>query len=122
LKTFEGLKKKIIEVSDQIVFGTIPNSDIQWFGRSMTHFLRSDNVESVGGSFTMVKLTATGPIPFTRETLDMSKKEAYRLDFEHGHWVQRNMTTGKEVRLVLPWDLNQREQTDHKFDDLRPKP
>lgn len=31
----EGLKKKIIEVSDQIFFGTIPNSDIQWFGRSM---------------------------------------------------------------------------------------
>jgi hypothetical protein len=110
----EGLKKKIIEVSDQIFFGTIPNSDI--------HFLRSDNVESVGGAFTMVKLTAAGPIPFTRETLDISKKEAYRLDFEHGHRVQRNMTTGKEIRLLLPWELDQSERADHKFDDLRPKP
>jgi hypothetical protein len=115
------LEEKVLEVSDLIFFGTMPNDDVNWLGRSMNHFLRANNVQSVGGSFPIVKITAAGLIPMTRQTVFITKGGAYELIFEHDRWVQRNKTTGEEIRLALPWELDLRVWSNQKFDDLRPK-
>jgi hypothetical protein len=115
-----GLQDKVLQVSDQIFFGTIPNADVNWLGRSMNHFLRANNVESVGGSFPIVKISAAGLFPMSRSTVLITKRMAYELTFEHDRWVQRNKTTGEEIRLSLPWEIDLAIRTDHKFDDLRP--
>jgi len=115
-----GLQEKILQVSDQIFFGTIPNADVNWLGRSMNHFLRANNVETVGGSFPIVKITAAGLLPMSRQTVLITKGVAYELIFERDRWVQRNKTTGDEIRLALPWEIDLAIQTNHKFDDLRP--
>jgi hypothetical protein len=115
-----GLQEKILEISDQIFFGTFPNHDVNWFGRSMNHFLRANNVETVGGSFPIVKVTSAGIIPMSRTTVLINKGIAYQLTYERDRWVQRNETTGEEIRLLLPWEIDQAIQTDYRFDDLRP--
>jgi proteasome subunit B (beta)-like protein len=115
-----GLQDKILQVSDQIFFGTIPNADVNWLGRSMNHFLRANNVENVGGSFPIVKISAAGLFPMSRSTVLITQGMAYELTFEHDRWVQRNKTTGDEIRLSLPWEIDLAIRTDHKFDDLRP--
>lgn len=116
----DGLKEKMLEVSDQILFGTIPNADVNWLGRSMYHFLRTANVESVGGSFPIVKITSAGIIPMSRTNVLINKGVAYKLTYDHDRWVQRNETTGEEIRLSLPWEINLKIRTERKFDDLRP--
>ena|SRR5579862_1279330 len=115
-----GLQEKMLEVSDQIFFGTIPNHDVNWLGRSMNHFLRANNIESVGGSFPIVKITSAGIIPMARSTVLIKKGVAYELTYERDRWVQRNGATGEEIRLSLPWEIDQTIRTDHRFDDLRP--
>jgi hypothetical protein len=115
-----GLRAKILEISDQIFFGTFPNHDVNWLGRSMNHFLRANNVESVGGSFPIVKITSAGIIPMSRTVVLINKGVAYQLTYEHDRWVQRNQTTGEEIRLSLPWEADLTSRGDHRFDDLRP--
>jgi hypothetical protein len=36
--------------------------------------------------------------------------------------VQRKMTTGETIELLLPWEVEGKEMEDHRFDGLRPKP
>jgi hypothetical protein len=115
-----GLQEKMLEVSDQLFFGTVPNDDVNWLGRSMNHFLRANNVGSVGGSFTIAKITSAGIVPMSRTTVLINERVAYELIYERDRWVQRNRTTGEEIRLCLPWELDQTIRADHRFDDLRP--
>lgn len=43
----------------------------------MNHLLRANNVESVGGSFLIVKITAAGLLPMSRQTVLITKGVAY---------------------------------------------
>jgi hypothetical protein len=116
-----GLQEKVVQVADQIFFGTIPNADVNWLGRSMNHFLRANDVHSVGGSFPIVKITAAGLLPMSRQTVLITKGVAYELVFERDRWVQRNKTAGEEIRLALPWEFDLTVWSIKKFDDLRPQ-
>jgi len=43
------------------------------------------------------------------------------LAVEGDRWVQRNLTNGEAVELLLPWEIDPREWSDKRFDGLRPK-
>ena len=119
--TGQEMQQFIGQVSDQIFSGMpMQHGDASWLGRSMNHFLRRKNIESVGGMFPMVKLHRSGATHITRRTCQLPNGPAHELAFENDRWVQRNITTGYEVKLALPWELDQSIRTDHKFDDLRP--
>ncbi|MGA7138938.1 MAG: hypothetical protein WBZ14_14770, partial [Terriglobales bacterium] len=107
-------------VSDQIFAGMDSvHHEAMWLGASMTHFLNNKNIPSVGGMFTMVKLGARGAMPITRQTGRIPHGPFFELAYENRRWVQRNVTTGKEIRLRLPWEIDHRERQEYVFDDLR---
>jgi hypothetical protein len=54
----------------------------------------------------------------THQTGTLPDGPFYELEFEEDRWVQRN-TTGQEIRLLRPWELDQRIRDNNKFDDLR---
>jgi hypothetical protein len=75
--------------------------------------------------FTIAKITAAQGIQcFGRTTVDLTNKVAYELAIEgvNNRWVQRNLTTGKSIELIMPWEVDNKLQKDNRFDDLRPKP
>lgn len=38
----------------------------------------------------------------------------------NGKWIQRNSTTGKEIKLLLPWEIDPHKfHKDERFDDLK---
>jgi hypothetical protein len=116
-----GMKEFIGQVSDQIFSGAaMQHGDAIWLGRSMDGFLRMKNIESVGGMFPMVKLSKLGVMHITRQTGRLPHGPFYELAYENDRWVQRNVTTGEEMRLELPWELDLTVAGDHRFDDLRP--
>jgi hypothetical protein len=115
------MKDFIGQVSDQIFSGVpMQHGDASWLTRSMNHFLRTRNIESVGGMFPMIKLSKTGAMHITRQTGRLPNGPLYELAHENDRWVQRNVTTGEELRLELPWELDQTIRGDQRFDDLRP--
>ncbi|MGO9435252.1 MAG: hypothetical protein ACLP00_13300 [Terracidiphilus sp.] len=123
----QKMQEQILEVSDQIHFGTHgDNVDVTWFGRSLNHYLRVSDETTVSTMFTMIKITAkNGMQCFGRKTVELkSGGSAYELSFEgrRNRWVQRNLTTGQAIELLLPWEVDNKETRDHRFDGLRPKP
>lgn len=115
------MQEFIGQVSDQIFSGRpMQHGDAAWLGRSMNHFLRKKNIENVGGMFPMIKLQKSGAIQVTRRVCQLPNGPAHELAFESDRWVQRNITTGYEVKLALPWELDQSIRTNQKFDELRP--
>jgi hypothetical protein len=98
---------------------------VTWFGRSLNHYLRVSDGTTVGGMFTIMKITArSGMQCFGHETLDITNNVAYQLTVEGAQnwWVQRNLTTGEAIELLLPWEVDAKETQDSRFDELRPKP
>jgi len=115
------MQEFIGQVSGQIFSGMpMQHGDASWLGRSMNHFLRKKNIESVGGMFPMIKLQKPGAIHVTRQVCQLPNGPAHELAFQNDRWVQRNITTGYEVELALPWELDQSIRTNQRFDEVRP--
>jgi hypothetical protein len=118
----KGIEEQIGQVSARIFAGLDgEHNDAMWLGMAMDRFLRVKNIQSVGGMFPMIKLRASGGIHLTQQTERTPNGPVLELAFEDDRWIQRNCTTGKEIRLMLPWELGQTQRSDHKFDDLRPR-
>ena len=78
-----------------------------------------------GSMFTIAKITAANGIQyFGRTTVDITNNVAYELAIEgiNDRWVQRNLTTGEAIELLMPWEVDNKLQKDNRFDGLRPKP
>jgi hypothetical protein len=114
------LEDEIKPISDQIFAGMgSVHHEAMWLGASMKHYLKNKDIHSVGGMFTMVKLGAGGGLPITRQTGRIPHGPFFELAYENHRWVQRNVTTAKEIRLRLPWEIAPQERQNHVFDDLR---
>jgi hypothetical protein len=120
------MEEQILQVSDQIHFGTHgDNVDVTWFGRSLNHYLRVSEETTVGSMFTIMKITARNGIQcFGRTTVDLKNNVAYQLAVEGtgNRWVQRNLTTGEAIELLMPWEVDDKETQNRRFDGMRPKP
>lgn len=113
----------IEEISDVrgVLFGGADIDDIQWMRMSIRTFIRDKNIPSVGGLFPMLKITGKGTafIPQDTRRIDHGKfGEHIRLTYEHDTWKQQNLTAGKEIVLLPPWQINV-PAASNTFDDLK---
>ncbi len=117
----QEMEEFIGQVSAEIFSGPpAEHGEARWLHRAMESFLRKRNVESVGGMFPMIRLNKSDGMHVTHQTGTLPDGPFYELEFEEDRWVQRNITTGQEIRLLRPWELDQRIRDNNKFDDLRP--
>lgn len=115
-----GVLKQLDGLHDMVMAGgTGLQEEALWLSNSMTWFLHETNLPTVGGMFTMVKIGAQGAMPITRQTGEIPSGPFFELAFINGRWVQRNLTAQKEIKLLLPWELDMRQRNEHVFDDLR---
>lgn len=90
------------------------------FRDAIRHFIDRHNIETVGGLYPAVKISSKGA-----EALEYGFEipvggTKIRLVYEGGRWVQENVSTGKAIRLLFPWELNpDNVRKDMRFDDLR---
>jgi hypothetical protein len=122
----QRMQEQIVQIADQLHFDTHGDyPDVTWFRRSLDHYLRASDEATVGGMFTMMKITARhGMQLYPHARLDLTNKEAYELKIEgpQNRWVQRRTTTCETIELLLPWEVKDKEMEDRRFDGLRPKP
>lgn len=82
----------------------------------MRSFIRKQNIETVGGLYPCLKINKDGTkflggsseIPVGGSKINL---ECDRM----GRWIQRNLTTGKTIQLLFPWEAYKQ---DGRFDDL----
>ena len=117
----EGVVHHIDGIHDMIFAGEMGGGHMEamWLTTSIHAFLKEKDVSSVGGMFTMLKLTDKGIMHLGHETGAMPNGPFFELAFENDRWVQKNLTTGKEIKLLLPWELNLNETNERVFDDNR---
>lgn len=82
----------------------------------MRSFIRKQNIETVGGLYPCLKINKDGtkflgssseiPVGGTKVNLEYDRM---------GRWIQRNLTTGKTIQLLFPWEVY---KEDGCFDDL----
>lgn len=116
----DTLKEEISDVRG-VLFGGADGDDIQWMRRSIRNFIRNKNIPSVGGLFPLLKITGKGTafIPQDTWSIDHGKFEEHvRLIYEQDTWKQQNLTAGKEMVLLPPWQIKIPPDS-NKFDDLR---
>jgi len=121
----QKMQEQVLQIADQLHFDTHGEyPDVTWFRRSLDHYLRVSGEPTVGGMFTIMKITGRhGMQSYSHTRIDITNKEAYELTIQgtENRWVQRKMTTGEVIELLLPWEVDDKEVEDHRFDGLRPK-
>lgn len=120
------LQQQLIELGDRIHFDSAgENKDVFWFGRSLVHYLRASEEPTVGGMFLIMKIDARhGMRWFPHTRVDITNNDSFELTqqgTEH-RWVQRKLSTGEAIELLLPWEVDDKDKTDHRFDHIRPLP
>jgi hypothetical protein len=120
------LQQQLIELGDKIHFDSFgENKDVFWFGRSLVHYLRVSQEPSVGGMFLIIKIDARhGMRWFPHTRVDITNKDSFELiqqGTEH-RWVQRKLSTGEAIELMLPWEVDDKDKSDNRFDHIRPLP
>ena len=85
----------------------------------MDYMVRA-GIQSVGGLYPCVKADKDGikdggfrtQMPYRGTEIELI------LDGQ-GNWIQRNITTGRSIRLLRPWEIDPRKYLkDDRFDDL----
>jgi hypothetical protein len=122
----ENMRESILQVTDQIHFDHVLNDpDVTWLGRALQSYLSQSGEMTVGTMFPMMKITARNGVQcFGRQTINIKTETSYELTVEgtQNRWVQRNLSTGEQIDLLMPWEIDHTETEDQRFDDLRPKP
>jgi hypothetical protein len=118
----EGVIEEISTVHDMIVAGEIGNSfmEAMWFHQAINEFIETKGIKSVGGLIPMLKVTGDqiqalgmqAEIPLGGVTIQLEARDSGNV------WVQRNLSTRKEIQLVPPWDIPRELSGELRFDDL----
>lgn len=117
----EGATLHIERDLDWIFAGDVGNPFMEAMAlrETVDSFIREQNVESVGGLYPCIRLGADGlnvlgystEIPLGGTRIELSVNEKRR-------WVQKNLSTGKEIGLLYPWEITASQYIkDQKFDD-----
>ena len=120
------MQQQLVELGDKIHFDSFgENKDVFWFRRSLDHYLRVSEERSVGGMFLIIKIDARhGMRWFPHTRVDTTNNDSFELvqqGTEH-RWVQRKLSTGEAIELLLPWEVDDKDKSDNRFDHIRPLP
>jgi hypothetical protein len=111
--TGQGVVKDMDRVHDWLVAGDVGNPHVEAasFVDSIENFARQKGIETVGGLYPVLRADARIGADFVQGWGYAREVPAggtrIELGFESGQWVQRNLTTGREIRLVPPWKVEQ---------------
>ena len=89
-------------------------------GEAVAHFIRDEQIESVGGLYPAVKIDSDGSkcLGYSSETT-----EGERISLEcgkDGRRVQIDSRTGHQTRLRYPWEIDfSKHVQDDRFDEVR---
>ncbi len=121
--TGRGVVKDIDRVHDWIFAGDVGNPHVEAmsFGDVVERFARENGVDTVGGLYPILRVDAKvggDMVQAFGSTHEIPAGGArIQLAYENDAWVQRNITTGREIRLVPPWQVDQFRNAG-VFDDL----
>jgi hypothetical protein len=89
------------------------------FRKSIQDFIEEQGIESVGGLYPALKVSGDGIEHLAISHTIPAGGTKIELAFESGSWIQRNITTGKEIPILAPWEfLKKHSLINNKFDDL----
>lgn len=116
----ETVFEEIAKYHDMIVAGEIGNSfmEASSFRDAINFFMQDKKIRSVGGLYPMLKVTGAHI-----ENIGMSTEipvggTKIKLTTKNGRWTQQNLSTGKEMQLLPPWEITPSETEDRVFDDF----
>jgi hypothetical protein len=111
---------EIAQTADWLLAGQ-PGSDLVEMlalTEAVSEFIAAEGIEDVGGTYPCVKLDQRGVGCLGHGTGLPGKRVSIQFNSSIGRWVQKNEATGKEMPLLLPWEINAAGmKTDQRFDD-----
>jgi len=75
------------------------------FRQVIQHFIDERKIESVGGLYPVLKVTGKGVEHITMSTEIPVGGTRIELAFEGGRWIQKNLSTGKQIPVLMPWEF-----------------
>lgn len=97
-----------IERYHDAVFALSPgNSFVEssQFRQIIQNFIDEKGIRSIGGLYPVLKITERGIEHIGMGTEIPVGGTRIELSFKSGRWIQRNVTEGKELPIVMPWEL-----------------
>jgi len=89
------------------------------FCEAIRRFVEERKIRTVGGLYPTLKITGQGTELLGYSTEIPVGGTKIELTIEAGGWIQRNLTTGKEIKLLLPWEIQDKDSRDDLvFEDL----
>jgi hypothetical protein len=89
-----------------------------WLRLALRDCVKEQRIDTVGGLYPVLKVKGEGFEFYTESAEIPMGGTKIELDYEDGTWTQKNLTTGKEIRLVLPWEVRGNQVRSERFDDL----
>ena len=117
----ESAIEEITKYQDAILALDPGNSFVEssQFRQVIQRFIDERKIQSVGGLYPVLKVTGKGVEHITMGTEIPVGGTRLELAFEGGRWIQKNLSTGKQIPILMPWEFVQygivKDQT---FNDL----
>lgn len=115
------IEKSIPSIQDMLLATDIGNEDM-WLRQGMLQFVQTERDHGVGGLFPVLKLTAgqIEGIGHQVAPIGDTDRDIIQLKFQNGKWIQENLSKGKRMELLPPWELFPlRDMKNRVFDDLK---
>ena len=116
----------IIEIdrnADWIFAGDVGNSfmEASALRQTVSSFVEKNSILSVGGMYPVIKIHSKGLELLGHSSQIPVGGPSFELKIDSdGRWLQRNSVTGKEIKLLFPWEIDpQKLKKDERFDDLK---
>lgn len=103
----ESAIEEITKYQDAILALDIGNSFVEssQFRQTIQHFIDERKIKSVGGLYPVLKVTGRGVEHITMGTEIPVGGTRIELAFENNRWIQKNLSTGKQVPILMPWEF-----------------
>jgi hypothetical protein len=89
-----------------------------WVRLAIRDCVRDKAIDTVGGMYPLVKVKGTS-IEFITEEVEIPVGGTrLELSYDADGWIQRNLTEGREMRLIPPWEIDENQHQDKTFNDL----
>ena len=117
-----GAEKMIAGYHDMIVAGEPGNAFIESMSlrNAINDFLADTEIGSVGGLLPIARLTGSGveALGYGFEMPQDGVEIKLTFDARTSRWIQRNCVSGKEMRLLHPWEIPDSRSEHDVFDDF----
>jgi hypothetical protein len=115
-----GSVHEISKTADWLLAGQPGNDMIESMALTdaVSEFVAAEGIDSCGGMFPCLKIDHRGGGFLGRSMGIPPNRISLRFDDGKRRWVQQNEGTGKEVPLLLPWEIDARAlRRDLRFED-----